>query len=177
MVTTLCFNLYPIPVFYKDWLPPATHRWFTVLCTWRPHDSLKQTILSSHMIVYMYKKQGSCSFIQVALLFMTRLSEHERSGTFGIMLKDGMRVSDIARYHNCHPSTTQHFWDRYQDSGTFKERRRSGQPRMATGGKRQLNIYIDDIRSGRLLSVQTNSRAPKVVCFWLFNKNISSQYL
>ena len=45
----------------------------------------------------MYKKHSSFSFI--ALLFMSRLSEHEQSGAFG-MLKAGVRVSDIARYHN-----------------------------------------------------------------------------
>ena len=37
---------------------------------------------------------------------MPRLSEHERSGSIG-MLKAGVRVSDVARYHYCHPSTIQ----------------------------------------------------------------------
>ena len=50
----------------------------------------------------MYKKHSSFSFI--ALLFMPRLSDHERSGTIG-MLKAGVRVTDVARYHNCHAST------------------------------------------------------------------------
>ena len=45
----------------------------------------------------MYKKRSSFSFI--ALLFMPRLSEHERSGAIG-MVKAGVRVSDVARYHN-----------------------------------------------------------------------------
>ena len=49
----------------------------------------------------MYKKHSSFSFI--ALLFMPRLSEH---GAIG-MLKAGVCVSDVARYHNCHPSTIQ----------------------------------------------------------------------
>ena len=57
----------------------------------------------------MYKKQGSFSFI--ALLFMLHLSEHGRPGAFG-MLKDWVRVSDVARYHNCHPSTIQRIRDR-----------------------------------------------------------------
>ena len=48
----------------------------------------------------MYKKHSSFSFI--ALLFMPRLSEHEGSGAIG-MLKAGVHVSDVARYHNCHP--------------------------------------------------------------------------
>ena len=50
----------------------------------------------------MYKNRAALEFL--ALLFMPRLSEHERSGAIG-MLKAGVRVSDIARYHNCHRST------------------------------------------------------------------------
>ena len=83
---------------------------------------------------------------------MPRLSEHKRSG----ILKAGVRVSDIASYHNCHPSTIQRLRDRYQATVTVKGRRRSGQPRMATGDLRRLcidDIYMDDIRSGWLLSV------------------------
>ena len=72
---------------------------------------------------------------------MTRLSEHERSGAIG-MLKAGVRVSDIARYHNCHPSTIQRLRDRYQATGTVKDRRKSGQPRMATGVKQQLTSIV-----------------------------------
>ena len=67
---------------------------------------------------------------------MPRLFEHERSGAIGI-LKDGMRVSDIAIYHYCYPSAKQRLRDRYQGTGTVKDRRRSGQPRMAIGVKRQ----------------------------------------
>ena len=40
----------------------------------------------------MYKKHSSFSFI--AVLFVTRLSEHERPGPIG-MLKAGVRVSDV----------------------------------------------------------------------------------
>ena len=68
---------------------------------------------------------------------MPRLSEHERSGAIG-MLKAGARVSDVARYHKCHPSTIQRPRDRYQATGTVKGRRRSGQPRMATSVKSQI---------------------------------------
>ena len=87
----------------------------------------------------MYKKHNSFSFI--ALLFMRRLSEHERSGAIG-MLKAGVRVSDVARYHNCHSSTIQRLRDRYQAAGTVKDRRRSGQPRMATGVKSQVTSTV-----------------------------------
>ena len=40
----------------------------------------------------MYKKHSSFSFL--AVLFVTRLSEHERPGVIG-MLKAGVRVSDV----------------------------------------------------------------------------------
>ena len=87
----------------------------------------------------MYQKHNCFSFI--ALLFMPRLSEHERSGTIR-MLKAGVRVSDVARYHNCHPSTIQRLRDRYQATGTVKGRRRPDQPRMATAVKRQLESIV-----------------------------------
>ena len=58
----------------------------------------------------MYKKHSSFSFI--ALLFMPRLSEHERLDSIG-MLKAGVRVSGVARYYNCHPSAKQHPRDCY----------------------------------------------------------------
>ena len=87
----------------------------------------------------MYKKHSSFSFI--ALLFMPRLSEHERSGAIG-MLKAGMRVSDVARYHNCHPSTIQRLGDRYQTTWTVEDRRRSGQPKLSTSVKRQLTSIV-----------------------------------
>ena len=69
----------------------------------------------------MYKKHNSFSFI--ALLFMPRLSEHKRSGAIG-MLKAGVRISDVARYHNCHPTTIERLRDRYQATGTVKDRLR-----------------------------------------------------
>ena len=58
------------------------------------------------------------------------------------MLKAGVRVSDLPRYHNCNPSTIQCLRDRYQTTGTVKDRRRLGQPRMATGVKRQLTLIV-----------------------------------
>ena len=72
---------------------------------------------------------------------MSRLSEHEQSGAIG-MLKADVRVSDVARYHNCQPSTIQHFTDRYQATMTVKDRRRSDKPRMATGVKSQLTSIV-----------------------------------
>ena len=87
----------------------------------------------------MYKIHDSFSFI--ALLFMPRLSEHERSGAIG-MLKAGACVSDVVRYHNCHPSTIQRLRDRYQATGTVKDQLRSGQPRMVTAVKSQLTLIV-----------------------------------
>ena len=94
----------------------------------------------------MYKKHSSFSFI--ALLFMPRLSEHERFGAIGL-LKAGVRISDVARYHNCHPSTIQ-----CSEIVT----RLLGQSKFDTGLVSQERLCIDDIdihyiRSGRLLSV------------------------
>ena len=87
----------------------------------------------------MYKKHSSFSFI--ALSFMPRLSEHERSGPIG-MLKDGVPVSDVARYHYCHPSTIQRLRDCYQATGTVKDRCRSGQLKMETDVKSQLTSTV-----------------------------------
>ena len=84
-------------------------------------------------------KHSSFSFI--AVLFMPRLSENEQSGVIG-MLKAGVRVSDVARYHYCHLSTIKRLRDRYQATGTVKDRRRSSQPRTATGVKRQLTLIV-----------------------------------
>ena len=85
----------------------------------------------------MYKKLSYYSFSFIVLFFLPRLSEHERSGAFGIS-KAGVRVSDVARYHNCHPSTIQ----RLRATVTVKDRRKSGQPRMATGVKQQLTGIV-----------------------------------
>ena len=72
---------------------------------------------------------------------MPRLSEHEWSGAIG-MLKAGVRVFDVARYHSYHPSSMQRLRDRYPATGTVNDRHRSGQPRMATGVKRQLTSIV-----------------------------------
>ena len=85
---------------------------------------------------------------------MPLLSEHERSGSVG-MLKVGMYVFDVARYHNCHPSTIQCLRDCYQATGTVKEIDKGlvsqeWRPALRCALSR---LCIDDIRSGRLQSV------------------------
>ena len=101
----------------------------------------------------MYKKHSSFSFI--ALLFVPRLSEHERPGAIG-MLKAEVRVSGVARYYNCHLSAIQHLRVCYQATRTVKGRHMPGQLRMATDIKTATNvdhiddIFIADIRSGWL---------------------------
>ena len=101
----------------------------------------------------MYKKR--CSFSFIALLFVPRLSEHERPGAIG-MLKDGVRVFGVDGYYNCHPSAIQLLRDCYQATRTVKGRHRPGLLRMAIDIKMATNvgyiddIYIDDIRSGWL---------------------------
>ena len=87
----------------------------------------------------MFKKHSSFSF--KALLFMPRVSEHERAGAIG-MLKADVRASDVARYHNCHLSTIQRLRDRYQAFWTANDRCRSGQPRMATSIKSQVTSIV-----------------------------------
>ena len=62
---------------------------------------------------------------------MPRLSKHEKSGKIG-MLQAGLRVTDIAQYYNCHPSTIKVFRDRYQATGTVKDGHLSGKPRVTT---------------------------------------------
>ena len=47
----------------------------------------------------MYKNTVA---LVLALLFVPRLSEHERPGAIG-MLKAGVRVSGVVRYYNCLP--------------------------------------------------------------------------
>ena len=88
------------------------------------------------------------------------------------MLKAGMRVSDVAGFNNCHPSTKQRLKDRYQATGTVKNRRRSGQPRMATDVKTATYVdFISTIFTSTIFvpagyyQCQTNSRAPRVICF------------
>ena len=112
---------------------------------------------------------------------MPRLSEHEPSGASGI-LKAGMHVSDVAQYHTCHASTIQRLRDRYQATGTVKDRRRSGQPIMAAGVKSQLTSIVDRRYLHRpypfqpaTISARRIVGAPRVICFRFFNQNILSQ--
>ena len=104
----------------------------------------------------MYKRHSSFSFI--ALLFMPRLFEHERSDAIG-MLKAGVRVSDVVSHHNCHPSTIQRLRDCYQLQGQLKIEAglvsQEWRPALK-GNLRRLcidDINIDDICSGQILSV------------------------
>ena len=99
----------------------------------------------------------------LTLLFVPRLSEHERPGAIGT-LKAGVRVSGVARYYNCHPSTIQHLKDCYWATVTVKGRYRPGQLRMATDIKTATDVeYIEDICIDDIR--QTNRRAPRVICF------------
>ena len=95
-----------------------------------PRINKAKYIIVSHVACnYICIKTQQLLFI--ALLFMPRLSEHERSGGIGML-------NDVVNNHNCHPSFIQHLRDRYQATGTVKDPRRSGQLRMATCVKRQL---------------------------------------
>ena len=128
MTTTLCFYLYPIPVFLKT-LATAGLLFLHVAS---PRINEANYFIISHV---------ACKFSCIKNKAVLVLSEHERSGAIR-MLKDEVRVSNVAIYHNCHPSTIPRLRARYQATGTVKDRRRSGQPRMATGVKRQLTSIV-----------------------------------
>ena len=71
------------------------------------------------------------------------------------ILKAGVRVSDVAKYHNCHPSTIQRLRDRYQATGTEGLVSQEWRPALRANLRRLCidDIYIDNIRSGWLLSL------------------------
>ena len=118
-----------------------------------PRINEANCLINSH-VACKYTDIKHISFSFIALLFMPRLSEHERSGAIG-MLKAGVRVSDVARYHNCHPSTIQRLRDCYPVLlGQFKIE--AGWRPASRGNLSGLcidDINIDDIRSSRQLSV------------------------
>ena len=104
---------------------------------------------------------------------MPRLSEHDQSGEIG-MLQAGVRVSDVARYYDCHPSTLHGVRDRYQATVTAKDRRRSDYPTSVW----QLTSIASTILASTIsvptgyCQCQTNSGALRVICFRFFDKNI-----
>ena len=122
----------------------------------------------------MYKKHSSFSF--KALLFVPRLSEHERPGAVG-MLKARMRVSGVARYYYCHPPAIQHLRECYQATRTVKGRHRPCQRRMATDIKTATMMIFTYTISDPIgyQHCQMNSRAPKVICFRFLIKNVLLQ--
>ena len=95
---------------------------------------------------------------------MPCLSEHERSGAIG-MLQAGVRVCNVARHYNCHPSTILHLRDRYQATGSVKDQPRPGQRRITT--------YVDCIKgfhSDWLPSVPDEQLDSKGKLFHVCNK-------
>ena len=105
MVTKLCFYLYSIQVFLKTLATTS----FALLVYYVLHVASPQINEAKYFIISHVACKFTCIktqqlFFFLSLLFMPRLSEHEQSGAIG-MLKAGVRVSDVARYHNCHPST------------------------------------------------------------------------
>ena len=104
----------------------------------------------------MYKKHSSFSLI--ALLFMPRLSEHEQQGATG-MLNAGMRVSDmpdiiiaIRQLYSASEIVTRLLGQLKIDAGLFSQK---WLPALRANLRRLCidDIYIEDIRSGPLLSV------------------------
>ena len=66
------------------------------------------------------KKHSYCSFSSITLCTMPHLSEHERSGTIGI-IQTSVCISDITKYYNSHPSTLHRLWARNQVIQTVKK--------------------------------------------------------
>ena len=129
MITPFCFYLCPITVFLKT-LATTSYALlvFYVLHVAPPRINVANYFIISHVACKYTCIKTHISFSFIALLFMPRLSEHERPGAIG-MLKAGVPVSDVVRYHYCRPSTIQRLRDRYQATGTVKDRCRSGQPK------------------------------------------------
>ena len=136
-------------------------------------NETKYSIISHVACKYTCIKHNSFRFI--ALLFMPRLSEHERSGAID-MLKAGVCVSGVARYHNCHPSTLQCLRDRYQATGTVKDKRRTGQPRMATSIKSQLTLIAYRLYLHRQLPFQLATVSARRIVIVKFMPLVKSSY-
>ncbi|KAH3751951.1 hypothetical protein DPMN_186559 [Dreissena polymorpha] len=62
---------------------------------------------------------------------MPRLLEHERSEVVG-MLRAGSGVTDVARQFNCARSTVNRLRERYDVTGSIKDRPCPGQPKITT---------------------------------------------
>ena len=81
METTLCSNLYPIPVFLKTLATSS----YAPLVYYFMHVASTRINEAKYFIVYHVACKYTCikkqdSFSLKALLFTPRLSEHERSG-------------------------------------------------------------------------------------------------
>ena len=126
MITTLCFYQYPISVFLKTLATTS----YALLVYYVLHVASPRINEAKYFVISRVASKYTCikkhnSFSFIALVFVPRLSEHERSGAIG-MFKADVRVSHVARYHNCHPSTIQRLRDRYQATGIVKDRHWSG---------------------------------------------------
>ena len=96
-----------------------------------PRFNEAKYFIISHVVRSYTCMKNTEKFNFITILIMPRLSKHEKSGTIE-MLQDGLRVTDIAQYYNCHPSTIQVLRDRYQATGMVKDRHRSVQLRITT---------------------------------------------
>ena len=106
MGTTPFFYLYQITVVLKTLATTS----YESLVHYGLHVASSRINEASYFIISHVACKYTCiknsSFVFIAVFFMPRVSEHEGSGASG-MLKAGVRVSDVARYYNCHPSTIQ----------------------------------------------------------------------
>ena len=153
---TLCLYQYLKPVFLQTMANTSYASviyYFLHVASSRINEA--KYFIISHIACWYTCIKNTVALVLTALLFMPRLSEHERPGAIGL-LKAGVSVSGVARYYNCHPLAVWHLRESNQATRIVKGRHRPGQLRMATDIKTTTNvdyiddIYIDDIRFGWL---------------------------
>ena len=156
MITTLGFYLYAKPVFLKTLVTTsyALLVYYVLHVAFPRINEAKYFIISHVACKYTYIKHSRFSFI--AFLLMPHLSEHDWSGAIG-MLKAGVRfwrrqISQLPSVNSASEIVTRLQGQLKIDAGLVSQ---EWGPALRSNLRRSCidNIYIDDIRSTRLLSV------------------------
>ena len=177
MITTLCFYLYPIPVFLKTLATTIN----ALLVYYVLHVASPAINEANYFIILRVTCKYTCikknSFRFIALLFMAGLSEHERSCAIG-MLKAGdvfLTSPDIIiafRQLNSASEIVTRLLEQLKiDSGLVSQ----------DSDRRSEPTHVDCVSTIFISTIsvptgycqcQTNSRAPWVNCFCFFIKKI-----
>ena len=91
---------------------------------------------------------------------MPRLSEVDRERAMG-MLEGGLSKRDVARRVGCHVATIYRLEDRVRETGTTKDRPRSGRPRV-TSARQDRRIVRQHINEPMTPATHTASRTPGI---------------